>query len=511
MDKTIGIIGLVENYIADNNLINSGDRILIGFSGGSDSTALLYVLSQLSKKLSFELKACYINHKIRPKAAKLEARFCSDFCKKYNIPFILAEGDVPQFSREMKLSLESAGREFRRAVLHDIAKAENCNKIALGHQQDDIIETILLRILRGTGPQGLRPIQPISGQFIRPLLEMPRNDLQNFLKNKKVGFMIDKSNLESKFRRNFIRNKIIPLIEHQYGVGYRTAILNFAKIIDEENAYLAKLAMREFKKSHAITGLLKKTHYAPAVRRGGSPAGIPSGRDSLRRFHRLFQQSLTAGRKIVVDLERISSYDLWLRRRVIKMALEKLTGYPGAGSFEEIERIDKMIAGALVSTSLSNGLKVFCEKNFLIFTPGKIQIDDREVNLRNFTLIPEINSKIKCRLGKPRSADYSIQKDGMKVSIDYDKLLLPLHVRGIKAGDKFTPLGLKGRKKVGDFLTDKKAPRYLRDEIPVILDGAGIVWVGGYQIAERIKIESNTRKVMQIEIMRDKRYGKAKI
>ena len=454
-----------------HRLLRKGDKILIGLSGGPDSIALLYALAHLSNEFECELIACYINHNIRPKAVRKEIKFCADICSRLRIPLNIVDVDIPSFSRTNKISLEEAGHIFRRTAFDQIARNEKCNKIALAHHRDDIVETILFRLFRGTGPRGLQPIKPISGNIIRPLCGIDRRGIEQFLKKNQIRFMIDNSNKANDFSRNYIRNKIIPQIEIGFGTKFRNGLINFTQILFEEDKYLNKIAEKAY-----------------------------------RRICRE-----TPGGKIIIDLEKLAHYDLWLRRRITRISLHFFSGHPGAGSFDEVERVEKMIGGEIKSANLAGGLTISREGNFLHLIGKKCKIGERQLPIGGKAYLPEISSTIKCRVRSRSRTTPTLQKKGYKVSLDLARIEPPLYIRGINPGDRFIPLGMKGAKKVGDFLTDRKIPRFLRDEIPQVQDRQGIVWLVGHQIAERTKIDKNTRTVLELELSRGNRNGKAKI
>ncbi len=465
------ILSTAEAFCVQNGLLEKGDRILVAFSGGPDSTALLIILDKLSRKVGFGLRACYINHNIRPKAARREITFCSNICVRLKIPLIVVEADIPRFSKEKKLSLEEAGREFRCLAFARVAAEEKCNKIALGHHRDDIVETILFRLFRGTGPQGIWPIKPVSGNVIRPLCEISRWEIEKYLRKFKVGYMTDMSNLNENFSRNFIRNRIIPEIEKGFGTKFRSGLINFAKILSEEDKHLSRIALNKFR------------------------------RISLK----------TPGGKIIIDLGELADYDLWLRRRIIRLSLQVLIGQPGAGSFEEVGRIDRIIEGKLTAVNLHGKVRAIKEKNSLFLIGKKCRLEEKKLPIGEKILLSGIDSSLECRLIPRSKAHIGLLKRGFKVAMDYSRVEPPLYVRGIRPGDKFTPLGMEGTKKVGDFFTDRKISRNIRDEIPLVLDRQGIIWLAGYQIAERTRVDKNTKNVLEIELLRGKRNGKAEI
>ncbi len=462
----------ISENIAQKQMICAGDKILVSFSGGPDSTALLYILYKSHRKRwgtntpvkNPNLLACYVNHNIRPKAAKKEIKFCYDFCIKYKIPFIVAEADIPKIAKEQKLSIEEAGRNFRKSILQKIAREKKCNKIALGHHLDDTIETILFRLFRGTGPGGLDPIKPVSGKIIRPLYNIEKDDIVAFLKKSKIEYKIDKSNLKSDFSRNYIRNKIVPVIEKHFGPKYKNSISRFSQILADEDNFLSQIAEKKLKKLCTIT---------------------PGG-------------------KIVVDLKKISIYDTCIRRRMIKLLLEKKYGHPGAGSFEQIEQINELIEGRQKAVSLGKDLIVIADRDKLILSAAKITLERQDLAIPDIVELPKIRAAIKTGQVGIKSSSKKKLKGGWKINIDADQIDLPLEIRGIKPGDKFSPLGLGGTKNIGDYLTDKKQSRHIRDEIPVIKDKNGIIWLVGYEISDRVKITNKTKKVLEIELIRRK-------
>lgn len=467
----VNLIQATKENILKHNLITRGDKVLVAYSGGPDSTAMLHILHRLSRRLKFSLAACYINHNIRPRAVRKEIKLCGEFCSKMKIPFFAFKIDIPLLAKEFKLSIEEAGHRFRKQMLEKVAKEKDCTRIATAHHLDDIVETILFRLFRGTGPQGLDPIKPVYGNFIRPLYNLSRQDIELYITGNNLPCALDRSNLESKYSRNYIRNKIIPVIEKHFGPKYQRSIISFAGIVTDENSFLAELTRKELRKIATVT----------------------------------------VGGKIVIDLKRIASYDRWLRRRMIKQALEYISGHTGTGSSEDIERIDKLICGQLKTVSIGGNIMIARDRNRFLLFDERINIKEKEFNINKDTEIPEIKCRVRCTLIPRNKAVTRLQKAGNRVNIDQNKICPPMRIRGIKPGDSFVPLGMTGKKKVGDFLTDRKVSRFVRDEIPIISDKSGIIWLTGYQISDRVKINQTTKKVLEIEIIRKKGFRKAEI
>ena len=191
---------------------------------------------------------------------------------------------------------------------------------------------------------------------------------------------------------------------------------------------------------------------------------------------------------------------------MIKMLLEKLSGHPGRGSLEEVERIDELIGGQLKAVDLSGVLRAIKHNDLMILIGAKREIGRRQLKVPGTTEIPKIKTAFRTKVKGRSQAILAAQKRNRKINIDFDKISPPLTVRNIKPGDRFSPLGLKGTKKIGDFLTDRKIARYLRDEIPVVEDKNGIVWLTGLEISDNVKIDKTTKKVLEIEVIRRRNY-----
>jgi len=444
--------------IRDFNLIQKGDRVLLSLSGGPDSTALFHIFAELRNRLKFQLTACYLNHNLRPEYIDAEIAFCAELCSEKRVELIVVTNDVRKTARLDKLSLEEAGRNFRRESLEYLAGQHQIDKIATGHHQDDIIETIIFRLFRGTGPGGLNPIRPVSGKYIRPMFNIPKDEILEYLNEKKLKYMFDHTNQESDFSRNFIRNELIPVIEREFGNKYRRSLLVFAEIMHEQDRFLNEAARK----------VLKKTY------------------------------SVTPGGKIVVDLDRFLSYDLPLRRIMSRMLLERSAEIEGIGNFDTIARIGEVAEGVLKASDLGYGIRAHRANREMVLSRGAMEIRERTLSIPGKVVIPELHSTLDIKM-KNKTLRIILERHkapGLLVSAD--TLIPPVVLRGIQKGDRFRPYGMKGQKKVGDFLTDRKIPGYLRDEIPVIADSKGIVCLAGIEIDNRFKVTEKTRKVLEI-------------
>jgi tRNA(Ile)-lysidine synthase len=333
------------------------------------------------------------------------------------------------------------------------------DKIALGHHADDQAETVLFRILRGTGLTGLGGMPIKRGKIIRPLLRLRRSDILAYLAVRKLEFCTDQSNSEVDYARNYIRNNLLPEIRENLNPSVESALLNLAATAGIENEYLHGVMMRKF-------------------RRLGS---------------------MTPGGKLKLAVEEVVKQPAWLRLRLLRHCLLTASSDHTPPDLSSVKRLEELVLGGKKGLSLPGKIQAVVESGqLLVFRRGQKRFE-KNLEPGETTDLPSAGLifSIKIlhytdRIGK--------QRRSLKVSLDNSSIYPPLMVRNIRSGDRFSPLGMRGTKKVGDYLTDRKVDRFLRDEIPVVCDTKGIVWLVGYEIADRVKTTASTREVLQIEV-----------
>lgn len=258
----------VLNTIKKFNLIENGDKIILGVSGGPDSISMLNILNNIRNdkklQLKFDIIVAHVNHNIRKEAID-DQKFVENFCKKINIPFYVKSIDIPQISKNQKIGEEEAGRNARYQFFDEILEKEHANKIAIAHNKNDKIETIIMNIFRGSGIAGLRGIEPIkNNKYIRPLIECERKEIEQYCKEQGIEPRIDKTNFENEYTRNKIRNIIIPYIKKEFNPNIIETMDRLSNLVKEEDEYLEKLVETKYKQfikeesSKQITLDLKK-------------------------------------------------------------------------------------------------------------------------------------------------------------------------------------------------------------------------------------------------------------
>jgi tRNA(Ile)-lysidine synthase len=448
----------VKQTIEAHHLFEKGQAVLVALSGGPDSVALLHILGRLRKSYRLRLGAVYVNHNMRPRAAKKEEAFCQQLCDRLGVPLTVVREDVPALAKKLGHGLEEAARDVRYAVFDNLVKAGKYDRVALGHQADDQVETILFRLFRGTGPAGLTGIPVKRAKYVRPLLELTRSEVLTYLKKHSLKWCEDTSNQSLKFRRNWIRHRLLPSLRENLNPKVDFAILALADNLAGDEAYFQAIVDRAIRKTVRLTP-------------GGKIALVL---DTFRRLPVALRQRLL---RYCLKTSCVSESTM---RREAVLRLDRLA-MSGSGEVSLPGQVQASVAGPAMYLWKRDALAVHMELTF----GQSLNLDRPAVR---FT------SRLETRVRKAASRE----ADRTTVRLDRDKLVLPLVVRTIRPGDRFRPLGMKGHKKVGDFLTDRKVPRPLRDEILLLCDRQGPVWIVGYEIADRVKIDNRTGKVLKV-------------
>lgn len=416
----------VYRYIEKNKLLEPGDDVTAALSGGADSVALLWLLRSNAPRLGITLRAAHFHHGIRGEEADRDAEFCRELCARWEIPFTLGRGDAPALAAETGESLEEAARVLRYAFLKETASG----KIATAHNADDNAETILLRLLRGTGLRGLGGIPPKRENIIRPLLSCTRQEIEALLAEQGLPHMEDSSNASDECVRNRLRHQVLPLLREE-NPNLAVTLTRSAALFREEDACLSRLAAR--------------------------------ASDTCRAGEGWSCQKL-------LDLEPV------LRRRVLLAALrEQGLEDPAAVYVEALEAL--LRAGPSARVDLPDGKTARREYDLLCFSHGEPLpvLPELEPQVPGRTCLPDGLGELVCFVTKN---SYFSKKNLTTFALKCDMITArELRVRGRLPGDRLTLSG--GTKSLKALMIDKKIPARLRDSIPVLtLDGKPIAVFG---------------------------------
>ena len=459
-------IMLIENKVSrtitEYQLLSKGDSVLVALSGGPDSVALLYMLDRMSRKYRLTLSAVYINHNIRKQAALKEEEFCQKLCDRLGIELFIVKEDIPVLAKATRKSVEEAARDFRYETFDRLSAEHDIDKIALGHHVDDRVETVFFRIIRGTGRTGLRGILPRRGRIIRPLYDLTKDEIYGYLKKHRLKYCVDQSNLGVDYSRNYIRNRLLTDIREKLNPAVDRAILNLSELAADDEAFLDEYMARRLK------GMTRKS----------------------------------VGGKIELDLNKYNSYDKWFRRRLLRHCLAELSGFGRMSERAVVDRLDDLCLARGKGMSIPGGLHATLAGDKMVFYRRSSPRFSMPLTSGKPTRLITPGLNFRMTVYSLRSLKLANDRRSRTVMLDHDKVQPPIVVRNIRQGDRFQPLGLRGTKKVGDYLTNRKVHSVYRDEVPVVCDSRGIIWLAGFEISDRVKIDSTTRKVLKIGFSR---------
>lgn len=461
----------VMNLLKSKNILEKGDRVLVSVSGGPDSVCMLHILKELSVPLELQLFVFHLDHLIRGESSHQDAQFVKELAAGMGIPSFILSFDVPRYRRISGLSLQESARRVRLRLLARTAEKIKASKVALGHNSDDQVETILMRIIRGTGPEGLTGMSmvsriPVPGNrqavIIRPLLEIPRKEIERYCRENQISYREDSSNLKTVYRRNKIRLELIPYLEEQYNPQIRDALLNMSRSLHRENGFMEEQALLAF-----------------------SEVLLEESED-----------------RVILRGSRLIKYHPALQVRIFRMGLDRLKGNLTAVGYNHLESIFKLLHGGAPhgSLNLPGGIIVKKCYNRLHFLQGlekaEIKLTDKViVQVPGITEVTELDLVVQAEILEKKKLPWPPDPK-REAYFDYDRVTFPLYLGLRWPGARFKPLGLKGSKKVKDFLIDLKVPRLERDKIPLILSGSSILWVVGKRISHPYRVTEETRRVL---------------
>lgn len=422
----------VLNYINKNKLVSFGDSIICAVSGGADSVCMLDILLSIKDELSLKLYVAHLNHGLRGKEADNDESFVKGLCEKYSLPFYSKNVNVNELSKRLKISCEEAGRIARYGFFDELRVQLGAVKVSTAHNKNDNVETVLMRIFRGTDLKGLSGIPSFNeNNVIRPILCLNRKEIEEYLRFKDIDFVTDSTNLENDFTRNKIRNTLIPTIIDDYNSGFIDTFASDIELFSEGNDFIEKYVSKKYNE------LSVKENF-----------GL--------RF----------------DISSLLKEDAYIVKRIIKTAIFSLCNLNIANNLCSI-----------IYDSLTNDTVITISKNLDIYVKYNSMYLVTKKETANFSYhfnsfgtyyIPEVNSYLDISEFNGK-ANFS---DKNTIYLSTDKVECSFILRSRKNGDRIK-LQNCGYKKLGDIFTDAKIPIFLRDEIPVLEYNKEIIWVCG--------------------------------
>ena len=428
------------------NLIESNDIIVVGFSGGPDSVFLVEMLKKLQHFFNFKIYLVHINHLLRGEDADSDENFSFEYAKKNNLEIFIKRIPVKEIAKEIGKTLEEVGREERYKFFSEIYEKVRATKIATAHNKDDQIETFLFRLIRGTSLQGLEGIKIKNNNVIRPISEIYKKDILEYLNKNEIQYKIDKTNFENEFTRNSIRLDLIPFIEERYNIKFKDKIFSLIKEIRENNQ----------------NNSLNLSDYT----------------DSENRI-------------ILEKTKFLSNFD---KKNLLSLFLNKKNIEVNRNKIDEISSLIK-----------SNGTKkIDLDKSYRIVKDYTyLYIEDKKENcvINNNVIQVKIPSEqifdnFKITVSTVENLDIPKQKNQYLLDAIYNDII---EVRYRKEGDRIF-LGEKHSKKIKEIFIDQKIPKDIRDRLPIFLYNDTIFWIYNVKKSYIPKINKNESKLIKVLI-----------
>lgn len=452
-------------FIKEKNIVKSGDKILVGLSGGPDSVCMLNLLCSIRDEEKIEVAAAHINHMLRGEEADKDEEYSKRLCESLGVRFFSKRIDINKYALETGKSSELAGREARYDFFNEIINKINFNKIATAHNANDQAETILMRIMRGTGLEGLGGI-PVEreGKYIRPILFMKREEVEQYCKENNLNPHIDATNLERIYSRNKVRLDILPYMKNNFNPNIVETINRMALLLQDDNEFIEGEVNKAYKdncfereNSIVISKNLFNIHSAIVTR--------------------VIRKALFAINKSNYDMEMKNIEDII---ELSNLGTNKRVDLPKDIYAENVYGDIIIRKKEYIKNKLSNELTLN-KKDIL---HNEVIFDEYIIN---FDLV---NNK-----------DIKQENDELIKKFDYDKIN-NVTIRYRKDGDRITPLGMKGSKKLKDIFIDMKIPKEKRDEIPLIQFNDEISWIVGIKMSDKFKITKETKHILKVSVKR---------
>lgn len=436
-----------KNFIEENNLIEKGDSIVSAVSGGSDSVFMLEMLLAIKSDYELNIIVCHVNHGLRGAEAQRDEDFVKKLAEKNGLIYEVEHIDMAGYAKEHSLTCEEAGRKLRYLFFEEIKEKYKADKVAIAHNKNDVAETIFLNIFRGTGLDGLESIPLRRDFYIRPILCFEKSEILDFLKENNIHYVDDSTNFTNDYKRNVIRNEIIPFIKKNFNENIVSSMSRLASIAKENNLYLEDIINDKY------INIVKSN---------------------------------------TIDRESFNELNHYEKTLVLRKFLRENLNYLNNISKDNIEDMINLI-------SLDSGKKYDIDgKHYLvndfdktIFKKLDINELSEEISL-DFKLDKVYNiygSKFKFVLS---------DKILSKKYLDYDLLTGKLSLRNRRSGDRFNPFGMKGTKKIKDYFVDKKVSSDDRSKVLFLMNGDEIACVVGYDIADKYRASSKTKNYLNV-------------
>ncbi|MGE5424434.1 MAG: tRNA lysidine(34) synthetase TilS [Syntrophothermus sp.] len=432
-------------FIHKENLFHSSDRILLAVSGGADSM----LMAHLFVSTGFQVGVAHCNFSLRGEESDKEELFVSEYCDRHNIVFWSKRFNTSEIALQQGISIEMAARDLRYEWFHELMKQQDFNYLATAHHQDDVIETFVINLSRGSGIKGLSGIQPKSGRIIRPMLFTNHTEIVENCTRLSIDYCIDSSNLETIYKRNLIRHHVLPLLEKVNPAFRKNALKTIANL--HETGQLFQQRILE----------IKSLVYSEDEQ------------------------------GVLIHIEKLQNYS---PLRTILFELIRPFGFQAEQTDDIINSLNKESGRKFFSDSY----RLVKDREYLIISPSHAFRENVFYIEEN---CPQIEFPIHLSIEKlQRTADYSFSTQPHIVDLDMDRLTFPLILRHWHEGEYFQPLGMTGLKKVSDFFIDEKYSIPEKENAWILASGDHLAWIVGKRMDDRFKIHKDTKNILRLKL-----------
>ena len=436
-------------FINQQALFRQDQKVLLAVSGGIDSVAMLSCFKEAGV---FNFAVAHCNFSLRGEESDADEAFVKKLAKKAKVPFFSHSFDTKAFAEQEKISIQMAARQLRYAWFGKLMDNHGFHYLATAHHQNDLVETVLFNLTKGTGIAGLHGIKCKAGRIIRPLLFADKSQIYDYVAEKRLVWREDASNESRKYARNLIRKEVVPVlktINPDLEDSIRSSSERVSQVEEIFYAHVNDIREKSFQKKE---------------------------------------------NDLFIDLNVLKACNI---NAVVLYELVREFGF----EYAQVKIIYEKIFEGPGKVFLTPAFQLNVDRKFLIVTPRDLDgfVPDSITEIQ-----PEFNSKwLKMRFSMLDGAGFQISSSDLTAALDCEKLKFPLEIRKWKQGDYFFPLGMKHKKKLSDFMIDQKIPLNLKERVFLLTSNQEVVWVIGYRIDDRYKITKNTRRIFMAEIVRN--------
>ncbi len=450
---------IVESTIIRHSLVNPGQRVAVAVSGGVDSMVLLHLFWRLQNQFDFKLYALHYEHGIRKEQSIEDMEFVRIICNTLDIPLVIEQGDIVKMAKEKKMNLEEVARNSRYDFFSRCRREYAIDRVAVAHHKDDLVETFMLHLIRGSGPKGLcaMPYMRKDG-VIRPLLDVSRQEIEQYAHQYKLRFRQDITNNDMHYSRNFLRLRLMPEMR-TLNPKLNDAIARVSHMISEEQNLLEDYTMQEY-----------------------------------------IQIAHEDGQHIEMDCKKLCQCSQAMRRRLLRLAVFRCAKTLKNVDSVVIERLERMVQRGITGKRFCLSDVFFAQISYdLLILDAKMYTINKigEVRLQKWkTCLPDGSMLI---LKKSQMPKHFPNAESLCQYIDADRLSSRCVVRTRQPGDIFSPLGMQGHQNLKKWFIDHKISREMREAQLLLCDGNEVLWIIGRQLSETLRIQANSSNICEIK------------